>query len=223
MSVAARWIPGGWTEREVQLGERRFSLLVPAAPDDVLFHLEDHAAPASGLGPDPYWAQLWPTSIQLAEKILASDWPPGATAIELGCGIGLAGLAALAKGMHVTLSDYNPIAVDLAVENARRCGFEHVVGLVLDWRDPPPQTFDVVLASDVIYDRLLHGPLMNAIARLSHPGTVVWIADGGRSATEDFVFLALERFEIDLFDLQDRPQSSLHLGEYRRMVIRGKK
>lgn len=222
MSLAARWIPGGWTERELQLGGRSFPLLVPAAPDDVLYHLEDSAAPANGLGSDPYWAKLWPTSIHLAEKVLASEWPAGGRAIELGCGIGVAGLAALAKGMHVTLSDYNPIAVELAVENARRCGFDQVAGLVLDWRDPPPMSFDLILASDVIYDRLLHLPLMETIARLSHPGTVVWIGDGGRSATEDFVYLALERYEIDLFDEQDRPESSLHLGEYRRMVIRAK-
>jgi predicted nicotinamide N-methyase len=223
MSVAARWIPGGWTEREVVLCGRRFSLLVPAAPDDLLYHLEDHTNATAALGADPYWAQLWPTSLQLAEKILNTDWPVGATAIELGCGIGLAGLAALAKGMQVTLSDYNPIAVDLAVENARRCGFSNACGLVLDWRDPPAQQFDVILASDVIYDRLLHVPLMNTIERLSHNGTTIWIGDGGRSATEDFFYLALERFEIDLYDIHDRPQSSLHNFDYRRMVVRTRK
>ena len=220
MSVAARWIPGGWTEREVVLCGRSFSLLVPAAPDDLLYHLEDHSDAATALGADPYWAQLWPTSLQLAEKILKTDWPSAATAIELGCGIGLAGLAGLAKGMQVTLSDYNPLAVELAVENARRCGYSHVSGLVLDWREPPLQTFDVILASDVIYDRELHTPLVNTIETLSHERTITWIADGGRSATEDFVYIALERLHIDLFDLDDRPSSSLHLGEYRRMVCR---
>jgi predicted nicotinamide N-methyase len=220
MSLAARWIPGGWTEREVVLRGRTFSLLVPAQPDDVLYHLEAHADAAATLGADPYWAQLWPTSLHLAEKILASDWPQGATAIELGCGIGLAGLAALEQGMHVTLSGYNPLAVELAVENARRSGFTNVNGLVLDWRQPPQHTFDVILASDVIYDRDLHIPLVNTIETLSHERTITWIADGGRSATEDFVYIALERLHIDLFDLHDRPSSSLHLGEYRRIVCR---
>lgn len=219
MSIASRWIPGGWTKREVTVGDERFSLLVPATPDDLLFHLEAHPE-AEGLGADPYWAQLWPTSLLLAETILASDWPPAATAIELGCGIGLAGLAALAKGMHVTFSDYNPLAVELAVENARRSGFDNVTGLVLDWRDPPHKPFDVILASDVIYDRLLHVPLMQTIEALSHERTITWIGDGGRSATEDFVYLALERWQIDLFDLAGRPASSLHVGEYRRMVCR---
>lgn len=220
MSVAERWIPGGWTERAVTLAGREFTLLVPAAPDDVLFHLEEHPDPRQGLGADPYWAKLWPTSLHLAETILASDWPDGATAIELGCGIGLAGLAALAKGMRVTLSDYNPIAVDLAVENARRAGFHDVEGLVLDWRDPPRRPFDVIFASDVIYDRMLHVPLMNTIDALSHARTIVWIGDGGRSATEDFVYLALERFDVALFDRHEQLQSSLHLGEYRRMLLR---
>lgn len=202
---------------------RKFSLLVPAKPDDVLYHLEDNAQATDTLGADPYWAQLWPTSLYLAEKILASDWPTGGTAIELGCGIGLAGLAALERGLHVTLSDYNPLAVELAVENARRCGYSQVSGLVLDWRQPPQHTFDVILASDVIYDRELHIPLINTIEALSHERTITWIADGGRSATEDFVYIALERLHIDLFDLADRPSSSLHLGEYRRMVCRPRK
>ncbi len=223
MSLTARWIPGGWTEREVVLRGRKFSLLVPAKPDDVLYHLEANAQATDTLGADPYWAQLWPTSLQLAEKILASDWPTGGTAIELGCGIGLAGLAALERGLHVTLSDYNPIAVELALENARRCGYSRVSGLVLYWRQPPPQTFDVILASDVIYDRELHTPLINTIETLSHERTMTWIADGGRSATEDFVYIALDRLHIDLFDLADRPSSSLHLGEYRRMVCRPRK
>lgn len=218
MSLAARWIPGGWTEREVLLGGRRHALLVPAEPDDVLFHLEEHSDPTQGLGADPYWARLWPTSLNLADSILAAEWPAHATAIELGCGIGVAGLAALARGMHVTFSDYNPIAVDLAVENARRCGYEAVSGMVLDWRSPPARKFDVILASDVIYDRQLHVPLMETLEALAHERSIVWIGDGGRSATEDFVYLGLERLRIELFDGQGRPSSSIHIGEYRRIV-----
>lgn len=218
MSLAERWIPGGWTEREVALGGAKYTLLVPAAPDDVLYHLEAHPEEAKAIGDDPYWAQLWPTSLHLAESVLAADWPAGATAIELGCGVGVAGLAALIKGLHVTFSDYNPIAVDLAVENARRCGFTNVAGLALDWRNPLARKFDVILASDVIYDRQLHVPLMNTLEALAHEQSVVWIGDGGRSATEDFFYRASDRWPIELLDLAGRPASSLHIGEYRLMV-----
>jgi predicted nicotinamide N-methyase len=218
MSIAARSIPGGWAEREVTVRGRAFSLLLPAQPDEVLLHF-DESAPENG-GADPYWIQLWPTSIQLAEAILDAEWPTDAKAIELGCGVGLVGLAALSQGMHVTLSDYNPLAVELAVENARRCGFTNVAGLVLDWRSPLAQKFDAVLASDVVYDRQLHEPLIRTIQTLAHAQSTVWISDRGRLALEDFFYLAAERWEIALLDAAGQPVHSLPLGEYRRMVCR---
>src|SRR5690242_11945488 len=109
MTLASRSIPGGWTEREVAIGGASFSLLLPAEPDTVLLHFEADAQAKEHIGADPYWAQLWPTSLVIAEKILATDWPPRRTAIELGCGVGLAGLAALEVGLQVTFSDYNPL------------------------------------------------------------------------------------------------------------------
>src|SRR5690606_27862181 len=91
-------------------------------------------------------------------------------------------------------------------------------GLVLDWRSPPARKFDVILASDVIYDRQLHIPLIETIEALAHCESVVWIADGGRSATEEFFAIASQRWRIELFDLEGRPASGIHIGVYRRMV-----
>jgi predicted nicotinamide N-methyase len=217
MTLTSQPIPGGWTERELTIRGVRFPLLLPADPETVLLHFEEHAESKERIGIDPYWAHLWPTSLVLAEKILASDWSGQRTAIELGCGIGLAGLAALAAGLEVTFTDYNPRAVELALENARRCGFENASGFVLDWRSPPAMKFDVILASDVIYDRDFHVPLMNTLETLAHERSLVWIGDGGRGATEDFLFLALERWPIDIFDRDDQPSASIHLQQYRRL------
>jgi predicted nicotinamide N-methyase len=218
MSIATRSIPGGWAERVVTVRGRVFPLLLPAQPEEVLFQFDESASESGG--GDPFWAQLWPTSVQLAEAILDAEWPADAKAIELGCGVGLASLAALSKGLHVTLSDYNPLAVELAVENAQRCGFTNVASLVLDWRSPPAQKFDVILASDVVYDRQLHGPLIHTIETLAHAHSTVWISDRGRMSLEDFFYLAAERWEIKLLDSAEKPADSLPLGEYRRMVCR---
>jgi predicted nicotinamide N-methyase len=121
--------------------------------------------------------------------------------------------------MAVTFTDYNPLAVELALENACRNGLgADAQGRVVDWRDPPSQEFSVILGSDLIYDRDLHIPLMNTIQRLAAAEAVVWIADGGRSATEDFYALALKRWHIDLVDSDDQPADSIRIGEYRRMI-----
>src|SRR5262245_36471328 len=53
----------------------------------------------------PYWADLWPAARMLADAILREPWTAGAHAVEIGCGLGLPGVAALAAGLRVTFSD----------------------------------------------------------------------------------------------------------------------
>ena len=195
-----RIVPGGWKDEIAVVGGQFFCLQMPANPDAVFGHLEAHPDAAAELGDDPYWTQVWPTALRLSEDVLAAAWQPGSEAIELGCGIGLVGLAALARGMHVTLSDSSPLAVELAVENARRNGFSAVEGFVLDWRSPPQRTYDVILASDVVYDVALHKPLLSTLRSLSHPNTTIWIGDCGRGASEAFLATAKRQWHMELRD-----------------------
>ena len=202
-------IPGGWTERSVVLGTQPFRLLVPAAPNaflDELDAVDERSLPK--MRSDPNWANLWSAARPLAESVLAARWPADARVLELGCGIGLCGLAARAAGCRVTFSDYVPEAVALALENARRNGFDdRVEGLILDWRVPLGQRFEWIVASDVLYDNSLHEPLAEALdAMLARDGEV-WIGDPGRSAAADFVNVILARgFDIGIFDAASRPR-----------------
>jgi predicted nicotinamide N-methyase len=195
-----RIIPGGWKDEIVVVGGQRFHLQMPANPDAVFSYLEAHPDAAAELGDDPYWTEVWPTAVRMAEDVVNAAWPPGLKAIELGCGIGLVGLAALARGMHVTLSDNSLFAVEIAVENARRNGFSAVEGLVLDWRTPPQRSYDVILASDVIYDVGLHRPLLATLQSLSHAGTEIWIGDCGRGASAAFLAEANQQWSVTTSD-----------------------
>lgn len=48
---------------------------------------------------DPYWCDLWPSGIFMAEELLARpELVRGQRVCEIGCGLGLAGLAAAAAG-----------------------------------------------------------------------------------------------------------------------------
>ena len=90
--------------------------------DDLL----DHPAVRAAFAADeylPYWADLWPAARMLAKAVLAEPWPPGLTALEVGCGLGLPGVAALASGLRVAFSDYDATAVRFAADNARLNGF----------------------------------------------------------------------------------------------------
>jgi hypothetical protein len=73
--------------------------------------------------------------------------------------------------------------------NAWRNGAPTPSGLILDWRNlsPNPGRYDVVIASDVLYERPYGGLVARALdATLSDHG-VAWIADPGRVARDTFV------------------------------------
>src|SRR3954467_6637306 len=58
-----------------------FSILKPANSDDLI--REEDFVKDERL---PYWADVWPSSVILAERLLALDGR-GRTALELGCGV----------------------------------------------------------------------------------------------------------------------------------------
>ncbi len=184
-------IPGGWAERTQVIGNRSFDLLVPSDPVEFLNKLDESADAHVA---DPFWAAVWSAAPALAECVARKRWPPGTSALELGCGVGLSGLAALAAGISVTFSDYIPLAVSLALENARRNGFSAARGLQLDWNDPPTlEPFPLVLASDVLYEKKLHAVLLATIDRVLADNGECWIGDPLRSAATDFAILARQR------------------------------
>jgi predicted nicotinamide N-methyase len=179
-------VPGGWSTREIVLGGRRFSLALPAAPDAFLDDPDVLAAHARD-GYMPYWGYLWPTSLDLARHILETEWTAGLECLEIGAGIGLSGLAALAAGLRVTFSDYEPRAVELALHNARLNGFEQAAGVVLDWRRPTRRTFRLILACDVIYEQPNHAPILDLLEVMLAGDGECWLADPGRHQADAFV------------------------------------
>jgi SAM-dependent methyltransferase len=141
--------------------------------------------------------------------------------LELGCGSGLVGLAALAAGYEVTFSDYVPQAVELALENAARNGLSGARGLVLDWRRPLSLQFPFIVAADVTYDRTNLAPLLDTLDRMLAPGGEAWLGDAGRGPAAEFLTLAADRgFAVSLLDEDDRPAIVPALGRCQRIVLR---
>src|SRR5229473_714456 len=88
----------------VIIEERTFLIDHPGEADRLVNLPEVHAAFAKDEYM-PYWADLWPASRMLAKAILHETWTPGTEALEIGCGLGLPGVAALSKGLRVVFSD----------------------------------------------------------------------------------------------------------------------
>lgn len=209
-------IPGGWKWESVSLQQHTWRLLLPADPDAFILQTEGEE------WPDPYWAQVWPAARAMAGLVLTPDWPDGKNVLELGCGNGFVGLAALARGCHVTFSDYVPIAVELAVANARGNGFDKVSGLVLDWRNPAlDRRFDTLVAADVLYDPELHPPLLRSIGQLLQSEGTGWLGDPGRSSlATSFVRQArAEGWQVALFDQAHQPCEEFVHGEFRLIQL----
>jgi predicted nicotinamide N-methyase len=164
----------------VLIDDHTFLIERPTDSDRLL----DHPAIRAAFAADeymPYWVDLWPAARMLAKVIVREPWPPGLEALEIGCGLGLPGVAALARGLRVTFSDYDATALRFAADNARLNGFQDFDLLQLDWRHPPrDRRFPVLLGSDLIYELRNVAPLVGVIKQLLAPGGVCLLTDQDR-------------------------------------------
>ena len=165
---------------------RQFRMFLPTSVDALLDHPATHAA----FEQDeymPYWAELWPSALMLGQEIAQHQWPVGLQVLEVGCGLGLSGLVALALGMDVIFSDYDVAALDFAARNARQNGFERFRTLPLDWRFPPHGLrVPMVLAADVIYEARNIQPLVGLMDVVLSTEGECWLADPDRPYKQDF-------------------------------------
>lgn len=170
----------------VFVGDRTFLIDHPGASD----HLLDHPAVRDAFAKDeymPYWADLWPASRMLARAILHEPWTPGTEALEVGCGLGLSGIAALAMGLKVTFSDYDASALKFAAANAKLNGFKEFQTMQLDWRHPPDDLrVPVVLAADLVYEMRNLAPLLAFVRRVLLPGGLCLLTDMDRVPHQAF-------------------------------------
>src|SRR3954447_20700824 len=137
----------------------------------------------------PYWAELWPSALALA-RMVAARALHGARTLELGCGLGLPSLAAALAGGRVLATDWSPDAVAMTARNAERNGLS-IETLVCSWSEPEPLLergpWNLVLASDVLYEERNGEALAPLLPRLLAPHGEVWLADPGRPAGERFL------------------------------------
>ena len=168
--------------------------------------------------PTPYWAVSWTSGRALA-RAAAREPLVGRTALELGCGLGLAGLAAGRAGARITALDAAPEAVVFAAHNLALNGLQGQVALAR-FEDAPgllgPQGADLVLAADVLYTRENVELLLDLLPRLLGPGGEAWIADPGRTGWDEFRQLAKRRWRIASALDRERPQAWVHRLARRR-------
>lgn len=171
---------GPTVQETVLIEGRTFRIIRPGEPDRLL----DHPAVLEAFRQDeymPYWSDLWPAARMLAKAVLRHDWPDGLGALELGCGLGLPGIAALSQGLHVVFSDYDATALEFADRNVRLNGLINFELLHMDWRRPPERQFPLILASDLLYEARNVEPVVSLLKKMLSPDGECWLTDQDRT------------------------------------------
>jgi predicted nicotinamide N-methyase len=137
-------------------------------------------------GYKPSWAQPWPAAVMLAEHVLRNASPGGGRVLELGAGLGIAGIALAMVGHRVVVSDYDDDALAFVRASAALNGVELDDVRRLDWRQPPAERFAMIVASDVAYEARHHAPIAALLAGCLEPGGQAFISDQNREAAEAF-------------------------------------
>ncbi|MDQ6629673.1 MAG: SAM-dependent methyltransferase [Pseudomonadota bacterium] len=156
----------------------------------------------------PLFGLVWPSGLQLASRIAARPVQAGERILEVGCGLALASLVAHRRGADVTASDCHPLAAEFLHENVRLNALAPLPYRHGDWAatEPPAEPssvtpepegapsrpegapsedtvrgrFDLIIGSDVLYERDSGATLARFIGRHTGAAAEVWIVDPDR-------------------------------------------
>jgi predicted nicotinamide N-methyase len=135
----------------------------------------------------PYWAHLWIGARALARNLAEAGSLSGKSVLDLGCGLGLPGLVAAARGGEVWLVDREAAALEFVRESARQNRLERTHCVELDFvRGALGRTFDVILGAELVYDPQAYRPLCDFLERHLAPNGVIHLTDAFRSDAETF-------------------------------------
>jgi predicted nicotinamide N-methyase len=142
----------------------------------------------------PLFGLLWPSGAELARLIARRPINADETILELGCGLGLASLVAHRLGADVTASDCHPLAGAFLLENVRLNALKALKYRHGHWNPPPAGCvfegdpvrepvvgrFDLIIGSDLLYERDPAGGLASFIDQHAAVCAEVWIVDPDR-------------------------------------------
>ncbi|MBD3827421.1 MULTISPECIES: methyltransferase domain-containing protein [Stenotrophomonas] len=133
------------------------------------------------------FGQIWPAGRVLAETMSRVDIA-GKRILELGCGLGLSSLVLAHRGADVVASDHHPLAESFLAYNAGLNDLPAIHYRDLPWELPDTTLgrFDLIIGSDVLYERG-HGVQIAAMMeRHARPDAELLLTDPGRGNVGGF-------------------------------------
>lgn len=201
--------------RSILIGELSIAVDVPESSDSVLEHS------LSGKSENPYWGVLWGAAVPMARYILGRRWPTVDKSLELGCGVGLTGIAAWHAGVPVLMTDIVPEAIELVRHNAALNGLEACTAEVLDWNQPSQASYSLIFACDVLYERNQHVGLLKFLKSVSRRDTEIHIGDPGRQTSQAFLRdAAATGFQVEVLNEDGMFIEKFEAQQFRVFVLR---
>ena len=150
--------------------------------------------------------KLWDAALALVAHVGSTsgndECVHGKRVLELGSGVGAVGIGARLFGAsRVVLTDIEDV-VPLLEANIELNHVQDVTAVALDWFQDVPsavleESFDLILASDVVYDPELHAPLLRTLGALLDRVPVCLLAHRRRNPHDADFFGALRaRFDV---------------------------
>ncbi len=150
----------------------------------------DPAGQAEGLGISsatwPLFGLLWPSALRLAARMAARVLMANERILEIGCGLALPSLIAHRRGANVTASDRHPLTAGFLRHNLQLNKLLPMKYRFANWSRaagplaPLARGFDLIVGSDVLYERDVDGDLAAMIECNARPVAEIWIVDPDR-------------------------------------------
>jgi predicted nicotinamide N-methyase len=129
----------------------------------------------------PLFGLVWPSALVLAAHM--QQVPLGLRRVlEVGCGLALASLVVHRREGLITATDHHPLTETFLLENLRLNAMAPLRYQHGDWATPNPLLgrFDLIVGSDVLYDRSQPDQLCAFIEQHAQPSVEVVIVDPDR-------------------------------------------
>jgi predicted nicotinamide N-methyase len=192
----------------VEIQGRRLQFIKPKEIDKFI----DPDDPLKGF---PLWAKMWEASAVLAEYLAHLPAVPPLQILELGAGLGVAGITAAAFGHRVTITEYDAHALEFLNANALLNLCTNTAIRRLDWAQPDLEgRFDLIIGSEIVYNNQSIDLLAAVFQKYLRPQGRIVLAEGVRATGVRF----WERMAA-CFDVRVRKISLRHENEKRTILL----
>lgn len=179
----------GYETRKLDVRIGAFSCRIRALSDHMQYADPQGEATRAGICSASWslFGQLWPASKALARAVKHIDID-NRRIIEIGCGLGLPSLLLQSRGADITASDHHPLSENFLDYNAALNQLAPIPYLDLPWTEKVtnPGQYDLIVGSDILYERNHADLLAELIGQLAAPVAKVLITCPGRGYRNHF-------------------------------------